>query len=149
MKNIDAKKLFIAALPFLFFFYLFDKLDTIIKRLYEDNVTGKLTDERFIKLSRDYELEQSNLKTEAEALRQDVKQREQKKSNVKSFIAAAKKYTDLQALDATILREFIDRIDISAMDRKSKERKIRIVYNFIGAFDFESAIEHQRQQKTA
>ncbi|MCL2884211.1 MAG: recombinase family protein [Oscillospiraceae bacterium] len=128
------------------------ELDVIVKRLYEDNVTGKLTDERFIKLSRDYELEQDNLKSLAEAMRQELKQQEQKKSSVKSFIAAAKKYTDLQALDTTILHEFIDRIFISAKDEKNKTCKIRIVYNFIGAFDFEVTKQTKtalKQQKTA
>ena len=118
------------------------ELDTIIKRLYEDNINAKISDERFIKLSRDYELEQSNLRTEAEAMRQDVEQREQKKGSVKNFIAVTKKYTELKELDATVLREFIDRIEISATEKwskKSKERKIHIVYNFIGAFDFQSA----------
>ena len=50
------------------------ELDNIISHLYEDNVTGKLTDERFIKLSHDYEQEQRNLKNMAEVLRQDLKQ---------------------------------------------------------------------------
>ena len=139
------------------------ELDTIIKKLYEDNATGKLTDERFIKLSRDFELEQDNLKTTAEAMRQDLKQQEQKKGNLNNFIAATKKYTDLQALDATVIREFIDRIEISANEngrgrKPSKDRKIHIVYNFIGAFDFAEAAKQnkdkaveteQTQQKTA
>jgi len=134
------------------------ELDNIIKRLYEDNVTGKLTDERFIKLSRDYELEQDNLKTTAEAMCQELKQQEQKKGNIKNFIAATKKYTDLQALDATVLREFVDRIDISANEtgrgqKQTKPRKISIVYNFIGAFDFETATAQaeteQNETKTA
>jgi hypothetical protein len=47
----------------------------------------------------------------------------------------------LKKLDAAVLREFIDRIYISAVDRKSKTREIQIVYNFIGAFDFEAAME--------
>ena len=47
------------------------ELDRIISRLYEDNVIGKLSDERFIKMSHDYELEQSNLKSMAEVLRKD------------------------------------------------------------------------------
>jgi len=129
----------------------FAELDTIIKRLYEDNVTGKLTDERFIKLSRDYENEQDGLKSSIETMKQDVKQREKKKHSVKSFIAAAKKYTDLKSLDGAVIREFIDRIEISAMNRKSKERRINIVYNFIGAFDFETAAgkAHDGQRKTA
>jgi len=131
------------------------ELDMIIKRLYEDNVTGKLTDDRFIKLSREYDLEQSNLTAAAEAMRQDLKQQEQIKGNVKNFIAATKKYTDIQALDATVLREFIDRIDISATNGKKgrtkadndKARKIHIVYNFIGAFDFEEAAKQNKSGK--
>ena len=135
------------------------ELDTIIKKLYEDNATGKLTDERFIKLSRDFELEQDNLKNNAEVMRQDLKQQEQKKGNLNNFIAATKKYTDIRALDATVLREFVDRIEISANEngrgrRPDKNRKIHIVYNFIGAFDFAQAIrqrnnDSQEQRKTA
>jgi DNA invertase Pin-like site-specific DNA recombinase len=128
------------------------ELDLIIKHLYEDSITGKLTDERFIKLSREYELEQDNLKAMAEVLRKDVKQQEQHKNNVKSFIAAAKKYTDLAELDATVLREFIDKIYISKTSGKKgrgatdKVREIEIVYNFIGAFDFQKAREQSQSR---
>ncbi len=45
-----------------------------------------------------------------------------------------KKYTDLQELDAAVLRAFIDRIEVSHVDKKSRTREITIVYNFIGAF---------------
>ena len=130
------------------------ELDNLFKHLYEDNVTGKLSDERFIKMSHDYELEQSNLKAMAEVLREEIKQQEKQKTNVKAFISAVKKYTDMQELDASILREFIDRIEVSHTDKKSKTREITIVYNFIGAFDFERAKEKaqnttQKQQRTA
>lgn len=122
--------------------------------LYEDNVTGKLSDERFIKMSHDYELELSNLKAMAEVLREEIKQQEKQKTNVKAFISAVKKYTDMQQLDAAMLREFIDRIEVSHTDKKSKTREITIVYNFIGAFDFGRAKEKaqnttQKQQRTA
>ena len=117
------------------------ELDLIIKRLYEDNVTGKLTDERFIKLSRDYEREQAEQTTMIKVINRELKEREQSRISVKSFIAATKKYTDLKELDATVLREFIDRINVSAVDKKSKTRAIEIVYNFIGAFDFSTAKE--------
>lgn len=130
------------------------ELDRIISRLYEDNVIGKLSDERFIKMSHDYELEQSNLKSMAEVLRKDLKQQERQKTNVKEFIAAVKKYTDLQELDAAVLRAFIDRIEVSHVNKKSRTREITIVYNFIGAFDFTRAIENTRntskkEQRTA
>ena len=130
------------------------ELDNLFKHLYEDNVTGKLSDERFIKMSRDYELEQENLKSMAEVLREEIKQQEKQKTNVKAFISVVKKYTDMQELDASILREFIDRIEVSHTDKKSKTREITIVYNFIGAFDFERAKEKaqnttEKQQRTA
>lgn len=130
------------------------ELDNLFKHLYEDNVTGKLSDERFIKMSRDYELEQENLKSMAEVLQEEIKQQEKQKTNVKAFISVVKKYTDMQELDASILREFIDRIEVSHTDKKSKTREITIVYNFIGAFDFERAKEKaqnttQKQQRTA
>ena len=117
------------------------ELDTIIKRLYEDNVTGKLTDERFVKLSREYEWEQDGLKSAIEATRRELKERERNRTNVKSFIATTKKYTDLQELDATVLREFIDKIYVHDKDKTTQTRKIDIVYNSIGAFDFETATE--------
>ena len=130
------------------------ELDNTISHLYEDNVAGKLTDERFIKLSHDYEQEQRNLKNMAEVLRQDLKQQDKQQTDVKAFISVVKKYTDMKELDATILREFIDHTEVSHADRKSKTREITIVYNFIGAFDFSRAIEeahntNQKQQETA
>jgi hypothetical protein len=132
-----------------------DELDNIIKRLYEDNLSGKLTDERFMKFSSDYELEQENLKTAIKAMRQDVNQREEKKVNVKAFITAIKKYTDLEELDGAVIRELINKITISATPKYSKKqpRKISIEYNFIGIFDFNTALETteavQIQKKTA
>ena len=55
---------------------------------------------------------------------------------------------------AAVLRAFIDRIEISHVDKKSRTREIAIVYNFIGAFDFTRAIENARntrkkEQRTA
>lgn len=126
------------------------ELDVIIKRLYEDNISGKLSDERFIKLSRDYELEQTNLTNLVEHLRQEVKEQEKQKVNVRQFIAAVRKYTDMQQLDASILREFVDKIYISEVytpdenEPRIKVREIEIVYNFIGAFDFEEAREQSQ-----
>ena len=126
-----------------------DELDLIIKRLYEDNVTGKLTDERFIKLSRDYEREQGEQKAIIEAMNRELKERERNRVNGKSFITATKKYTDLQDLNATVLRDFIDRIIVSAVDKKTKTREIEIVYNFIGAFDFTTATAQTQNEKSA
>lgn len=125
------------------------ELDNVFKHLYEDNINGKLTDERFVKLSREYEAEQDELKAICEIIRKDLKVQEQKTRNVKSFIAATKKYTDLQALDAAVLREFIERIEIFEIDGQSRERRVHIVYNFIGAFDFGKPNQDEQSKPTA
>jgi hypothetical protein len=115
------------------------ELDSIIKHLYEDNISGKLTDERFVKLSRDYEQEQDSLKTVIEVTRKELKEQEKSKTNVKSFIAVAKKYTDIKELDATVLRSFIHKIHISEKDKDTKTQNVQIEYNFVGIFDFQAA----------
>ncbi|MDR3278772.1 MAG: DUF4368 domain-containing protein [Oscillospiraceae bacterium] len=58
-------------------------------------------------------------------------------------------YQALQALDATVLRAFIDRIQVSAVDKEAKTREIKIVYNFIGAFDFRAAMAPAQTEKSA
>ena len=60
----------------------------------------------------------------AEVLRQDLKQQEKQQTDAKAFISIVKKYTDMKELDATILREFIDHIEVSHADRKSRTREI-------------------------
>lgn len=101
-------------------------------------------------LSRDYELEQTNLTNLVEYLRQEVKEQEKQKVNVRQFIAAVRKYTDMQQLDASVLREFVEKIYISEVytpdenEPRIKVREIEIVYNFIGAFDFEDAREQSQ-----
>ncbi len=103
-----------------------------------------------VKLSRDYEQEQAQLKTVVETLGREVKQQEQKKTNVRKFISVVKKYTDMTQLDATILREFVEQIRVSdtyttdEQQKRVKIREIEIVYNFIGAFDFEEAREQSQ-----
>ena len=87
-----------------------------------------------------------------ERLRIDLAQQEKQKNNVKNFIAAVKKYTDLNDLDATVLREFIHKIYISKTSGKiggkhvDEPREIEIVYNFIGAFDFPKAMEQSKSK---
>ena len=118
--------------------------------LPEDNISGKLPGDWSIKLSCDYEQEQTQLKTIVETLGREVKQQEQKKTNVGKFISAVKKYMDMTRLDATILREFMEQIgasDTYTTDEQQKRVKIRgieILYNFIGALDFEEAREESQ-----
>ncbi len=113
------------------------ELDTIFQRIYEDNIIGKLSDERFIKMSKGYEDEQRTLQTEADIIQNELQQEEKKSVDVKRFLAVVKKYTDLTELTPEILHEFVDRIIVHAPDKSSGRRlqEIEIIYNHIGEFD--------------
>lgn len=112
-------------------------LDTIFQRIYEDNITGKLSDERFMKMSKGYEDEQHTLQAEADKIQNELQQEEKKSVDVKRFLAIVKKYTDLTELTPEILREFVDKIIVHAPDKSSGRRlqEIEIIYNHIGEFD--------------
>ena len=92
---------------------LFADMRTLFERAQAETIPGIEMKELSMGMSHDYELEQSNLKAMAEVLREEIKQQEKQKTNVKAFISAVKKYTDMQQLDASILREFVDKIYIS------------------------------------
>mgnify|MGYP001520006290 FL=1 len=72
------------------------ELDNIVKRIYEDNINGKLTDEMFIKFSREYVNKQKSLQAEATIIQNDILQLEQQAINVDGFIRKARKYTSIQ-----------------------------------------------------
>lgn len=114
------------------------ELDAIIQRLYEDNVTGKLTDERFTKLSATYEAEQAELKQSIESLSVIVEASEAQAVNIKSFLKIVKKYTEPTELTPQLLHEFVDKIVVHEADKSSGHRvqRIDVHYNFIGEIDF-------------
>ena len=115
----------------------FRKLDTIIRRLYEDNVEGKITDERFMKLSTAYEDEQRTLKERVEELRQVIAAEQEVNVNVESFLGIVRKYTDIHELTGEIIREFVEKIIVHQAEKIDGQRvqKVRIVWNCIGEVD--------------
>ena len=110
------------------------ELDTLFQRLYEDNVSGKLSDERFSKLSKSYEDEQRTLSEKAKALHAELDKEQAQAVNVAQFIALVKKYSEIDTLTPAIVNEFIERINVHAPDKSSGHRsqQVDIIYNFIG-----------------
>ena len=114
------------------------ELDAIFKRLYEDNISGKLSDERFQKLSADYEKEEQELKVLASSLRKEVELEESKSAEVDRFLSVVERYTDIPELTPCILHEFVEKIIVhAASDPKGKNRtqEIDIYYKGIGALE--------------
>lgn len=112
------------------------KLDEIIQHLYEDNLEGKISDERFMKLSENYENEQKTLENRVVELKSLIASEQEANINVDRFLGLIRKYTDIKELNAEIIREFVDRIYVHQTERINgrKIQRIRIVWNCIGEF---------------
>lgn len=129
----------------------FNELDTIIKRLYEDHVMGKLSEERFAKLSEGYEQEQAELKQSIEGLSAVVHAAQTQAVNVQSFLKIVRKYTQPTELTPALLREFVEKIVVHAPDKSSGHRvqRIDVHYNFIGEIDFSPEFSRYSKKTTA
>ena len=127
------------------------EIDTIIQRLYEDNVSGKLTDERFSKMSAVYEQEQRELEASTTELQKTVDCCEQQQVNVKSFLKLVKSYTEPEQLTPEILRMFIEKVVVHSPDRSSGQRiqQIDIHYNFVGQLDMSTSMAKSRRRTKA
>jgi len=117
------------------------KLDTLIQRIYEDNVEGKISDDRFAKLSGNYEAEQAQLQRRVEELQRFLDDAKEKSLNADHFLALVRKYTDIRELDAEIIREFVERINVFQAEKVDghRQQRIQIIYNCIGAVDLPDA----------
>lgn len=112
-------------------------LDVIISRLYEDYVLGNLNQDRYRKMSADYEAEQERLKLEIEVIEEWVEQREEMNDGLDAFIALTQKYVDVEELTQTIVNEYIKKIVVYAPDKSSGKRKqkVKIFFNFVDDVD--------------
>ena len=115
---------------------LFD-LDVIISWLYEDYVLGNLSQDRYKKMSADYEAEQERLKLEIEVIEEWVEQREEMNDGLDAFIVLTQKYVDVEELTQTIVNEYIKKIVVYAPDKSSGKRtqKVKIYFNFVDDVD--------------
>lgn len=106
------------------------KLDTIIQRLYEDNVEGRISDERFAKMSENYESEQKSLERRTIELRSSIAAQKENCINGNSFVALVRKHTDIQELNAEVIREFVERVEVfqPAQVGGRKVQRLRIVW---------------------
>lgn len=115
------------------------KLDGIIQRLYEDNLDGKISDDRFAKMTDNYEQEQKGLEAQVAVLRKTLATAKEQRINVQSFLAQVKKYTEVKELDAEIIRNLAKHIDAFTLKKvpgtRTKKQTVLIHWNFIGAVE--------------
>ena len=130
------------------------ELDRIFKRIYEDDINGTISHERFLKLSAEYEAEQKELTEFVKLEQAAVDTYEQDRTDFDSFAAVIRKYVGIRELTPTIVNEFVKKIIVHAPDKSSGHRrqKIEIVWNFIGELEQDEdkqTVERQRKSRTA
>lgn len=86
------------------------EIDTLIQKIYEDNASGKLSDERYATLSLSYEEEQKTLKTAVPELQSFLETETDKTESLQRFIQKVKQVTELKALTPELIHEFVDKI---------------------------------------
>lgn len=118
-----------------------NKLDTIIQRLYEDMVEGKLSEDRFQKLSSNYETEQCELEKKATMLEKIIHDTEQTTLNTTAFLKQVREHTTINKLTPEIIRMFVDKIIVEKPEKiegtRTKKQTIWIYWNYIGILDIE------------
>ena len=124
------------------------KLDVIMQRLYEDRVDGKISDERFARMSATYEAEQNQLEIRMAELQAFLDEAKDRQLNVDSFLSMVRRYTDITELTPEIVRAFVERIEVQKPEKmpgaNTRKQTIAIVWNYIGAVDIPA-----EQRKTA
>ena len=124
------------------------EVSRIIKRLYEDNVNGKISDERFMELSADYEQaadyeqEQRELKDRAAALQEELDKSQAATVNAEKFMGIVRKHLAFEELTPTLLREMIEKIvvhECSYDENGTRRQDIEIYYSFVGKIDLPEA----------
>ena len=110
------------------------ELKRLFIRIYEDNASGRLSDERFDMLSLTYETEQKQLEAECITLRQEIEVQERQNENIEKFIQTAHKYVGIDELGGYALRELVSAIYVDAPDKSSGKRvqHIHIKYDGLG-----------------
>ena len=112
-----------------------DEIGRIIRKLYEDNVNGRITDERFDFLVKSYEDEGQELKRQMQDLKRSLTYSEQDEEKLSKFLNMVKTYSEIRELTPEILNSFVEKIIISETEwyAERKMQEVKIIYKFIGA----------------
>lgn len=113
------------------------EVDILFERIYEDNVSGKISDERFMKLSRKYDEEQQQLKTEIAELQAVCDKEDSRAYSKNQFLKAVRKFMEMRTLTPTILHELVEKIEVYHMQGTGKNRTQQLIihYKFIGVLE--------------
>ena len=119
-----------------------EELDGLFERIYEDNVSGKLSDDRFAKMSRRYEDEQKELSEKIKKLRSEIEKQRSRSMTTDMFIGLVRKYTRVRKLTPRMLNELIEKIEVFNAEKIDGvwEQRLRIHYNCVGTIEIPTVL---------
>jgi DNA invertase Pin-like site-specific DNA recombinase len=117
-----------------------DEIDGLYEKMYEDNVNGKLPDERFYKMSKRYEDEQAELGENIKKLKAELETKVDKEMTADMFLSTVRKYTRARKLTPRMLNELIEKIEVHQAEKVDGEhvQKLTIYYNCVGVIEIPS-----------
>ena len=119
-----------------------EELDGLFERIYEDNVSGKLSNDRFAKMSRRYEDEQKELAEKIKKLRSEIEKQSSRSMTTDMFIGLVRKYTRARKLTPRMLNEQIEKIEVFNAEKIDGvwEQRLRIHYNCVGTIEIPTVL---------
>ena len=119
-----------------------DELDGLFERIYEDNVSGKISDERFSRMSRRYEDEQKELTEKIKQFRSEIEKQSNRTMTTDMFISLVRKYTRAKKLTPRMLNELVEKIEVFNAEKVNGvwEQRLRIHYNCVGTIEIPSTL---------
>ena len=119
-----------------------EELDGLFERIYEDNVSGKLSDDRFAKMSRRYEDEQKELSEKIKKLRSEIEKQSSCSMTTDMFIGLVRKYTRARKLTPRMLNELVEKIEVFNAEKIDGvwEQRLRIHYNCVGTIEIPTVL---------
>jgi len=119
-----------------------EELDGLFERIYEDNVSGKLSDDRFAKMSRRYEDEQKELSEKIKKLRSEIEKQSSRSMTTDMFIGLVRKYTRARELTPRMLNELVEKIEVFNAEKIDGvwEQRLRIHYNCVGTIEIPTVL---------
>ena len=119
-----------------------EELDGLFERIYEDNVSGKLSDDRFAKMSRRYEDEQKELSEKIKKLRSEIEKQSSRSMTTDMFIGLVRKYTRARKLTPRMLNELVEKLEVFNAEKIAGvwEQRLRIHYNCVGTIEIPTVL---------
>lgn len=122
------------------------EIDRVISRLYEDNILGKISDERFSKMSATYEAEQKALETEAAEIEQKLRDADKASVDLRMLLKGLREFTEVKKLTPELVNTLIQRIEVHNSDRSSGKIRVKVDIYFTAAGMIDLPIEKELEK---